>query len=418
MSRNLIDQNRLMRAVDAACQWLTDVAQHNEETPPPCPRAPRMFHKTWKGSFKGEYSAATRTWDYFCPIWHGGQAVKALCMAYRVTGNEKYLTHAKWGADFILRERFSDPDHPHYGLIWAVEDYDDCINTSAVLECLDGIFALYEVTKDEALKEAFLAACNWVASNAYLGEGLFLDNFSLISLSFEHPHWQDRFVPAEGHAKHDGRPLLDDAIFLKAYKLSGDTRYRDIFYATADHLLAQEMPAGTWINYPPCGGIRGSIHPRQSFWWGLPMLDAYVDSGNKAYLDCLKRCADWYLNAQRSDGGHFRLTYADFKTSSFGHATSGGACAAILWQRLYELKEEEIWLEAAARSLGFAMDVQFTKAEDPNLKGAILEKVMPPENSDASPYYLRDLGSIFFIQAACIYLEGEKAKKRREEKGA
>lgn len=33
------------------------------------------------GSFRGEYAAATRTWDVFCPIWHGGQGVKALVMA-------------------------------------------------------------------------------------------------------------------------------------------------------------------------------------------------------------------------------------------------------------------------------------------------------------------------------------------------
>ncbi len=414
MSNNLIDREKLLKALDAACDWLTDIAQHQEETPPPCPRAPKMLHKTWKGSFKGEYSAATKIWDYFCPIWHGGQAVKALCAAYRVTGNEKYLTHAKLGADFIMRERFSDPEHPHYGLIWAIEDYNDCINTSAVLECLDGIYALYELTGEEELKEAFLAACNWVASNAYLGEGHFLDNFSLVTLSFEHPGWQDRFIPQQGHVKRDGRPLLDDAIFLKAYKLSGDQRYRDIFYATADYLRANEMPEGTWVNYPPCGGIRGSVHPRQSFWWGLPMADAYLDTGDEAYLDSLRRCGTWYLNAQRSDGGLLRNTYVNFKTSSFGHATSGTVCAAILWQSLYDLDPDESWMEATRRSLEFAMDVQFIHTKDPNLQGAILEKVLPPQNSDASPYYLRDLGSIFFIQAACMYLEREM--KREEEK--
>jgi hypothetical protein len=44
--------------------------------------------------------------------------------------------------------------------------------------------------------------------------------------------------------------------------------------------------------------------------------------------------------------------------------------------------------------------MEFKNPEDPNLKGAILEKVPPPINdTDKSPYYIRDLGTIFFIQA-------------------
>ena len=37
---------------------------------------------------------------------------------------------------------------------------------------------------------------------------------------------------------------------------------------------------------------------------------------------------------------------------------------------------------------------------DPNLKGAILEKVLPPDGTDRLPYHLRDLGTTFFVQAA------------------
>jgi hypothetical protein len=405
-----IDCEKLNQSMIAACHWLTDVAQHLDETEPPCPRAKQMLHKTWKGSFKGEYSASTRTWDYYCPVWHGGQAVKALCAAYQLTRNDKYLCHAKLGADFILRERFSIPNHPHYGLIWAIEDYDDCVNISAILECLDGLLALNTLEPDKTREEAIVAACAWIADHAYLGEGHFFDNFNLKTLKLVSPSWNDNFTPPAGQGSKTGRPLLDDAIFLKAYKLSGETRYHDIFYATADYLCTHEFPPGTWCNYPPCGGINGNVHPRQSYWWGLPMADAYTDSGNEVYLASLRRCAQWYLNAQRKDGGLFRNTYTDFKTDSFGHATSGSVCAAILWQRLYALEPDKTWLEAAQRSLSFAMNIQFIKSADPNLQGAILEKVQPPRGSDASPYHLRDLGTIFFIQAACIYLEREKKK--------
>ena len=49
--------------------------------------------------------------------------------------------------------------------------------------------------------------------------------------------------------------------------------------------------------------------------------------------------------------------------------------------------------------------MQFTRAGDPALNGAILEKVLPPDGSDASPYHVRDLGTIFFLQAAALWLQ-------------
>lgn len=402
----MLDKKELLSAVDMACGWMAFVAQHREESIPPCSRAPRMMHKTWKGALKGEYSAATRKWDMFCPVWHTGQAVVALCDGYRLTGKQEYLESAQMGADFLLRERTMEPDSPQHGLIHAIEDYDDSINISAILECLKGLWALYHITGQESLKEAILLSCTWIQKNAYLGGGHFLDNYSLIEQRMTSASWMERFVPPVGKPKPKGRPLSDDAMFLKAYNLSGDERFRTIFYETVDFLGANEYPSGTWGQYPPCGAS-GNIHPRQSYWWGLPMYDAYLDTGNDKYLRSLQHCAAWYKKAQRRDGGFIRNTYTDFSTDSFGHATSGTVCAAILWEQLYKLDKNPEWREASERSLAFAMRVQFRNPADENLRGAILEKVLPPDGTDVSPYYLRDLGTIFFVQAAARYLENE-----------
>lgn len=66
------------------------------------------------------------------------------------------------------------------------------------------------------------------------------------------------------------------------------------------------------------------------------------------------------------------------------------------------------------------MNMQFTNPEDPNLKGAILEKIMPPDGTDHNPYYIRDLGTIFFIQTISMYLlifrkEKQIARHEREK---
>ena len=75
--------------------------------------------------------------------------------------------------------------------------------------------------------------------------------------------------------------------------------------------------------------------------------------------------------------------------------------------RLYSIDRDTRWMEAVERALQFNMKVQFCNVSDENLAGAILERTVFIPGSDSSPYYLRDLGTIFFIQAAVRYLETE-----------
>ena len=78
------------------------------------------------------------------------------------------------------------------------------------------------------------------------------------------------------------------------------------------------------------------IHPRQAYWWGRPMIDAYRASRDPRYFACARRAGEWYQNAMRLDGGLFRGTRRDFKTDSFSHATSGVACAVLSVGRTLE----------------------------------------------------------------------------------
>jgi hypothetical protein len=70
-------------------------------------------------------------------------------------------------------------------------------------------------------------------------------------------------------------------------------------------------------------------------------------------------------------------------------------------------------LPLAERGLSYCMRMQFTKPKDANLAGCVLEKVLPPDGTDTSPYHIRDLGTIFFVQAMAQYL---KRGARREER--
>lgn len=388
-----IDENRIKESALKAANWITDVAIVKGDNLSDCNNTRNLEHVNWKGAVKGEYDAGKKQWDFFCPIWHGGQAIKALIGAYKLFNDIKYLNGAKLIAGFIEKERIDDVSDPDYGLILAYEDRGNAVNTSAILECVDGLMDLSEITGDMKYFNMGADGLKWVAEKSYIQkEGLFKDSYEVAGRRWVSVYeGQDQTYP--------GRPLLDDGVFLRLFKHTGNSMFKDIFYETAQRLLKDEEPEGNWIKYGPCDKDLGRIHPRHAYWWGKPMIFAYEDSGEERYLDCAKRAGNWYVKAQRKDGGLFRGTYLDFNTDSFGHCTSGIACAAILWSELYRITNDTSWIGPIKKAVEYCMNMQFYDVKDPNLKGAILEKVLPPDGTDTLPYYIRDLGTIFFLQA-------------------
>lgn len=396
---------RLRAGVAAACSWLIDVSLVTTEQPGEECDAGGIVYADWRGAVRGEYSASKRQWGFFCPYWHTAQALKALLQA------TPYCPELECGinamAGFLMRNRITAPADPDFGLPLAFEDAPHSVNTSAILESLDALFLLADKTGETRYEQAALDALHWIGQKAYCeGRGLFRNSYDPVLRRFVIVQGYQR-IPPERHP----RPLLDDAVFLKGYQRSGQESFRKIFYETAETLLATEEPSGNWISYPPCDREAGRIHPRHAYWWGMPMLDAWLASGDERYRDCALRSAHWYSKALRRDGGFLRGTYVDFDTDSFGHATSGSACAAIFLLRVAQACREPGYLLQIRRALEYCLDLQFTAPNDGNLRGAILEKVLPPDGTDRSPYYLRDLGTIFFIQAAtlCLKLCGEES---------
>ena len=387
-------------SVDLACRWMIDRSMIKTKDPG---LVDSVFPHTadysdWRGAFKGEYHAATEQWDIFCPVWHCGQGVKALALAHEATGNNEYLDAARQGADFILRHQVTDATSDDLGLLLAYEGGSKGVNTSAILESLDGLFVLADTTGERQYSDAAVSALRWVQRRMFLpDEGLFRDDYDPRRGVVQRPGWMggDLFP-------QPGRPLLDDGVFIIGGNLADDDSLKQVASRTADRLLQDEDPPGNWKSYPPAHPVTGIIHPRHAYWWGRPMWMVYKETGDTRYLDCCHRSAEWYVNAMRSDGGLFRNTGPGFKTPSFGHATSGIACASILWMDLIREFGETAWREPLQRALTFCRSVQFTRAGDPDLQGAILEKVLPPDGSDRPPWYLRDVGTFFYVQAVCL----------------
>ena len=390
-----MNSDTLKEHLGLAVQWLTQVACSREDDPIG-PKGRLMPTTRWRGAIRGEYRVSTREWDSFCPVWHTGQAVKALVLASEALGRAELLDEAKFCAQFLLDNQFSSGENA--GLIAAYEDYPDRVNTSAVLECLDGLFLLSAAAGDTVYRTAALRALVWVKDHLW-DEKIkrFYDVYDPVQCRIIH-----------GVPSAQNRPLLDDAVFCTGWKLTGDSSLLQVARDTAETLLEDENPPGNWIRYIPCSAELDSIHPRHAYWWGNPMLDLYRETGDERYKACFLRAVDWYRKALRTDGGLFRNTASGFSTDSFGHATSGSACAALMFLRCLEHIGDTGIVPDIEKALGFCCGMQFTRPADPALKGAVLEKVLPPDGTDASPYYIRDLASIFFIQAAAEYLRCTK----------
>ena len=391
-----LSKDSLQNSLELACAWLTELAQtrHKKLCDEGDNVESRFDYQDYRGAIKGEYWAATGKWSDFCPVWHTGQAVCALVQASDVLAQGKLLDAAQYSAYFILRQQITNPNDEHYGMILAYEDGPYWVGTSSILECLIGLLDLHTATEEQRYLKACDDALEWIVRRMYLrGEGL-----------FHNEYLSDRNEIAEKGVGMNPRPLADDAMFLRVGRLCAKQQYVDVFYETLARLPKDEDPPGNWMMYVPCSVEWNTIHPRHAYWWGNPFIDAYLETKEQRYLDAAIRSGQWYISAQRTDGGLFRSTSREFRTDCFGHATSGIACAAKLWARLWQVTGDDRWIEPTRRALEFCLMMQVTSARDKNLQGIIIEKILPPDGTDASLIHIRDLGTIFYIQAVCEIL--------------
>ena len=402
-----MDLDKLTKRAQLAADWLADIAQKREAAVGIEDLSQHFFCTNWGGAIRTMYWVASGRWQLAGGAWwHTGQAVKGLVLAHKLLGHDKHLQAARRGVEFLLRSQIQPPDD-NAGLIVAEEDvvpkHPHHASTSSQLESLAGLLAFADATGEDRPRQAALDALDWISRKMYAGGGYFPYYYDLQTHKSVRCRDAEMLPPSAA-----GRPLLDDAMFLVGSRLAGRDDWRRIFFDTADRLLADGSPPQNWNLYSIPGRTRGATHPRNPYWWGLPMLDAYEESGRREYLEHAIAAGQWYERAVRRDGGLIRGTYEDGSTDSFGHATSGAACAVIFWRRLWKARGETKYVPLMARSLEYCMNMQFTRPQDPNLRGAVLEKVLPPDGTDRSPYEIRDLGTIFFLQAAgtCL-LDGD-----------
>jgi hypothetical protein len=153
------------------------------------------------------------------------------------------------------------------------------------------------------------------------------------------------------------------------------------------------------MRYLPCvESGEGNIHARQSYWWGLPLFDAYREFGDDAFLQAGIRAAKWYARHQNTDGGMYYYVNRAGRGGSFNLCTSGCAAGIILW--LEAMKHGCDFRNEIELAMKYILRAQFKEeVDDPNARGGFFEKLSEPDGSLAPGFEMRDIAATFSILA-------------------
>lgn len=378
-----------MQALIDAARWLAFTARIQSDSDGF--EDPRSYPTPgYLGAVRNEYDTKTGIWSLNGPVWHTGQAIRAVLIAWRRSGDDTLLEAARAMGDYVARNIVDEPGHPNHGLLLAYEGDNVTVNNQTAMETLPGLFDLAAATGEGRWIDIARTAADFVLRGFNAREGLVADHYHVEEQRFIID--PDNVLP--------GRIILDDAALVTLSDLTGDDRYRNAFVAMAERALREEDPPGNWIVFPPWHRDTGRLHIRCSWWWGYPMLTAYDLTGDERFLQAGIRAARWYLDHQNLDGGFYYSPLRDGRHGSFALATSGSAVASIVWADLYERTGDKRYREAIQRSLRFLAAAQFSqRCGDPNIRGALWETLNVPDGSGSPGFRVRDIAPIFAVRA-------------------
>ena len=292
------------------------------------------------GKSKCDYNLTEGEWYPYEPAWHTGQVINGLVDAYKVTGNEEYLTAAKkagnWWVSLLIE------DHPKLdGMLYAVhgDHAGEVLVFATISDGTPGLFNLYSVTKEEKYAAVPTSAGRWMLEHMYVPS---------------HRIFYDTVDPETGEVRKENSPFHRDkekqelfdvarpnnegSLYKDMYEFTGDEKYKKIFIELCESLVEKQDKYGLWMDFMPNHkdeGV-GTFHPRFNLWYAESLIDGYELTGDKKYLEAAKKTVHFQSSFQTKDGTFYYKNYVDGTTDRGSITGSAVAFLGILAIRLVE----------------------------------------------------------------------------------
>ncbi len=356
------------------------------------------------GQSRCDYNIVTSRWSPYEPAWHTGQIIFGLVEAYGITKNPHHLARARRAADWWVSLEIKD--HPKLtGMVRAVHGAGiDNIVFATVSDGTAGLFALWRLTGDERYAAVPTRAGEWMLRHMYVPEhGMFYDAVDPVTgevLKTRSPFWPEK----ERQILTDvARPNNEGSLFKDMAAYTHDERYRKVFLALCDSLVAKQGPEGLWMEFTPNNAAKGSFHPRFNLWYAESLLEGYDLMHDPRYLAAARKTLLTYVKYQRKNGTIFYENFLDGTANESSPSGSTVAFAGLLWLRLTQLGAGEGCEAALERSLQWVLRNRYpTDHPDKNLAGGFFN--LRASNSGAAVKIVhRDIGTAFGLRFLAAY---------------
>jgi beta-glucuronidase len=360
-----------------------------------------------QGMARGDYDLVRGTWHSYEAAWHTGQLIWGLVEVARVSGDDTHLVAARRAGEWWIAQQFPE-GHPLAGMLNARHGgpHGDLINFTTLSDGTPGLFTLSRATGDPRYADVARAAGDFTLARMQVpGETLIYNILDPATASV----WTDK-SPHHPNANpatltQVARPNIEGFLYLDMYRHSGERRYLDAFLRLADGAVARQHANGFWMDFEPNDPERGKLHPRFNLWYAEALLEAYVETRQRRYLDAALATLRATAALQARDGTLYYDSFIDGRIEQDSLTGSAVAFAGLLWLRASELAQTREFDPAIERSVRWLLVNRFPLSHpDPNLAGAFLE-TWSKRREHGIELLVRDISTAFALRFLAAYRE-------------
>jgi uncharacterized protein YyaL (SSP411 family) len=357
-----------------------------------------------EGKSRCDYNIIEGKWYPYEEPWHTAQIINALVEVHRLTGDKRYRDAARRAGDWWVGLEIKD--HPKLkGMVRAIHgDGIDKIVFATVSDGTPGLFNLYRLTGEKKYAEVPTRAGEWMLQHMYIpNEGMFYDMVDPVTgdvLKENSLFWPEK---TQQSLNDVARPNNEGSLYKDMYEYTKNPKYKEVFLNLCNCLVRTQGPEGLWMQFSPNDEAGGKIHPRFNLWNAESLIEGYLLTGEKKYLEAAKKTCAYFVKLQQKDGTIFYDNFLNgrFRENSFtGSAVS---FAALLWIRLVDLGVGEEFKPSIEKSIHWVLASQFSPNHpDKNLAGGFLDS---RTRSKSGRIWLtqRDVGTPFALRFLVAY---------------